>query len=100
MVVIAPHRDDETLSIGGLLFSQCQNGTPISLVAVTDGENAYVDSGRLGELRRQEQTLAAECLGIAIKAILRLRITDGEVTQNQRRVVDLLALMVSAETQW
>jgi LmbE family N-acetylglucosaminyl deacetylase len=98
MVVIAPHPDDETLGIGGLIVSQRQNGVPILLIAVTDGENAYADSVRLGDVRSEEQASAAARLGVERDDILRLHCEDSNVREEQRTIVERLTPLVSSET--
>ena len=55
LLVIAPHPDDETLAVGGLIAAQRAKGLEVVVVAVTDGENAYPDSPGLGDLRSCEQ---------------------------------------------
>ncbi len=41
VLVVAPHRDDETLGAGGLIAAQRSRGIEVRVVAVTDGEMAY-----------------------------------------------------------
>ena len=98
MLVIAPHPDDESLAIGGLLRSQRDRDIPITLVAVTDGENAYPEWAGLGDLRVTEQTSAAARLGIEKQDILRLRISDSGVSRDQTRIVERLTPLVSSDT--
>jgi LmbE family N-acetylglucosaminyl deacetylase len=64
VVVIAPHPDDETLALGGLLatYDNC------ALIAVTDGEASHPRStvltpDQLGERRRAERVDALARLG-------------------------------------
>jgi LmbE family N-acetylglucosaminyl deacetylase len=42
-LIISPHPDDETLSVGGLIHYLRRNPIDVSVIAVTDGENAYLD---------------------------------------------------------
>jgi LmbE family N-acetylglucosaminyl deacetylase len=42
-LVVAPHPDDETLGTGGLIAALRSRGIEVTVVAVTDGENAYPD---------------------------------------------------------
>lgn len=54
-LVVAPHRDDETLLAGGLIASQRRRGIDVQVVAVTDGESAYGGADkRLAQRRRGE----------------------------------------------
>ena len=41
VLVVAPHRDDETLGAGGLIAAQRSRGIEVRVVAVTNGEMAY-----------------------------------------------------------
>lgn len=81
VVVIAPHPDDETLGAGGLIATLSAQGTRVSIVAATDGENAYdlsLDKRRsLGHTREREQRRALEDLGVGADAIRRLRLMDS-----------------------
>ena len=63
-VVIAPHPDDETLGAGGLIAVLRSRGIEVTIVAVTDGENAYSDAPGLAALREREQTEALARLGV------------------------------------
>lgn len=49
IVIVSPHPDDETLGAGGFIASQRARGIDVSVVAVTDGENAYSNSPGLGK---------------------------------------------------
>jgi len=98
MLVLAPHPDDETLAIGGLLCAQRENNVPIALVAVTDGENAYDGYAGLGELRVREQTRAASRLGIRSQDLVRLRISDSDVGSKQSSIVQQLLPRITSET--
>jgi hypothetical protein len=43
-VVVAPHPDDEVLSVGGLLAQLADTGTPVEVIAVTDGTASHSGS--------------------------------------------------------
>ncbi len=76
-LVIAPHPDDETLAAGGLIALLRENGVPVSVVAVTDGENAYAGETGLGPVRELEQAGALHRLGVPSERIQRLRLRDS-----------------------
>lgn len=82
--VVVPHPDDEALLFGGLLEALCRQGTPVDVVAVTDGEAAYadVDERRLAAQRRREQQASLEVLGLAPSRIRRLGLPDGNVARH------------------
>lgn len=80
-VVVAPHPDDEVLSVGGLLAQLADNGTPVEVIAVTDGTASHQGSTewpaeRLAKARPRESLRALERLGLAIEPA-RLGLPDG-----------------------
>lgn len=96
-LVVAPHPDDETLGAGALIATLRAQGVPVTVVAVTDGENAYdtspADRKTLGRLREAEQTQALEKLGVEADSIHRLRLTDSGLMDLQEELTrHLLAL--------
>jgi len=96
-MVVAPHPDDETLGAGALIATLRAQGVPVTVVAVTDGENAYETSqderDALGQVREAEQTAALQKLGVEANSIHRLRLTDSGLMQRQeeltRRLLEL-----------
>jgi LmbE family N-acetylglucosaminyl deacetylase len=96
-LVIAPHPDDETLGAGALIAALRSQGVPVTVVAVTDGENAYdtAQSERiaLAQRREAEQTTALGLLGVEATSIHRLRMTDSGLTALQEDLArDLIPL--------
>jgi LmbE family N-acetylglucosaminyl deacetylase len=89
-MVIAPHPDDETLAIGGLIASQRRAGIPVKVIAVTDGESAYAGVEGLGPIRQAEQERALEALGVSMDQIIRLRLPDSNVTEHESHLASLL----------
>lgn len=81
LLVVAPHPDDETLGAGALIWTLRQQGVPITVVAATDGENAYdtpIEQRRaLAQTRDAEQRNALATLGVPSNTIHRLRLTDS-----------------------
>lgn len=80
-VVVAPHPDDEVLAVGGLLAQLAEHGTPVEVIAVTDGTASHRGSTewpaeRLAQVRPRESLHALRCLGLAI-APARLGLPDG-----------------------
>ena len=98
-VVVVPHPDDETLAAGGLIAALRRRGVPVTVVAVTDGENAYEHNEGLAETRQREQTRALAALGVARKDILRLGFTDSSVALDEEALVARLRPLIHAETQ-
>jgi LmbE family N-acetylglucosaminyl deacetylase len=95
-LVLAPHPDDETLGAGGLIARLCGQGVPVTVVAITDGENAYADTQNLGDTRVQEQVEALYRLGVPESMVRRLCLPDRDVSACEDRLVDLLLPMIKA----
>jgi len=57
-IVVVPHPDDETLAVGGLIATLRAMDAEVTVVAVTDGEHAYIENDGLAEIRKKEQTRA------------------------------------------
>jgi len=102
IVVVAPHPDDETLGAGGLLQEAHRSGSPILVVAVTDGEASHPGShlGRevLGARRRQETVLALQRLGLHDVDVIRCGLPDGEVALHEWELVLSLRGLVDRHT--
>lgn len=97
-LVVAPHPDDETLGVGGMIAALRSHGVPVTVLAVTDGENAYAEMPQLGRVREQEQIEALERLGVSPGEIQRLRLTDSDVSASEQQLIASLLLLVSGET--
>ena len=99
ILLVSPHPDDETLGAGALLAAQRMRGTAVEVVAVTDGENAYVDNADLAATRRQEQDSALVTLDIRPSAVHRFGFTDSGVEARKEELVDLLLPLITPVTQ-
>ncbi|RYY72430.1 MAG: PIG-L family deacetylase, partial [Comamonadaceae bacterium] len=83
-VVVAPHPDDEVLSVGGVLAMLAGNGSPAMVIAVTDGAASHTGSlewprSRLLRERPRETVRALAQLGMDGEPV-RLHLPDGSVT--------------------
>ena len=94
-IVLAPHPDDETLGAGGLIARLRSQGIPVTIVAVTDGENAYVDAPTLGATRVAEQTEALARLGVPSEMIHRFQLPDCKVAEYEEELVGRLLPLFS-----
>jgi LmbE family N-acetylglucosaminyl deacetylase len=95
-LVLAPHPDDETLGAGGLIAKLRRASIPVTIVAITDGENAYADTHSLGEIRVLEQTEAIRRLGVPERMIHRLHLPDRDVSDYEDQLVEMLLPLVTA----
>jgi LmbE family N-acetylglucosaminyl deacetylase len=102
VVVVAPHPDDETLGAGGLLRAAHRTGSPITIVAVTDGEASHPGSSTSpAELRRRrpvETTEAMHRLGLDDATVVRCGLPDGGVEAHEHQIEHTLRLLLSSET--
>jgi LmbE family N-acetylglucosaminyl deacetylase len=99
IVIVSPHPDDETLATGGLIAWATERGIDVQVLAVTDGENAYRDSVGLGPIRQREQEQALKVLGLESDHIVRLHLTDSDISSHVDQLVDGLSSLCTAETQ-
>lgn len=96
ILFISPHPDDEVLAAGGFLATQRSRGIEITVVSVTDGENAYGHCDRLGAIRVQEQVAALARLGIQRDKIMRLGFVDSDVQASEGLLIEYLLPLVDA----
>jgi LmbE family N-acetylglucosaminyl deacetylase len=96
-LVLAPHPDDETLGAGGLIAKLRRAGVPVTIVAITDGENAYAGTPRLGDIRLTEQIEAVQRLGVPERMIHRLHLPDRNVSDYEDQLVELLLPLVTED---
>jgi LmbE family N-acetylglucosaminyl deacetylase len=98
-IVISPHPDDETLGVGGLIAALRSQDIEVTVVAVTDGENAYSDCPALGLIREEEQSRALQQLGVNCEHIIRLRLPDSGLAQCEPMFTDILDSLVRPGSQ-
>src|ERR1700694_3078860 len=88
-VVVAPHPDDESLGVGGLISRLGMLKRSIMLIAATDGTasrpgHGCRTPGRAVEARTLDTWHAAQRLGAGRTTILRAGLDDGEVARVER----------------
>ncbi len=98
LVVISPHPDDETLGTGALIASHCGRGGRATIVAVTDGENAYENFPGLAAIRIREQEEAVQKLGGANAQLVRLNLTDNGVSAREDELTEALSPYINGAT--
>lgn len=109
ILLLAPHPDDETLAVGGLLQRAVQAGAHVRVVYVTDGENnpwaqranerrwsiGPADRLRWGVRRRGEALAALAALGVAPECATFLGFPDQRLTDlllaGEVRLANLIA---------
>ncbi|HEY5857681.1 MAG TPA: PIG-L family deacetylase [Aldersonia sp.] len=99
LVVVAPHPDDETVGVGGLMATCVEHRIPVAPVAVTDGEASHPDyppwpPPTLARMRIAEMHGALTTLGVAA-APVRLGLPDGDVAGHQPALATALTNLLS-----
>ncbi|MGH3875335.1 MAG: PIG-L deacetylase family protein [Pseudonocardiaceae bacterium] len=102
-VVVAPHPDDEVLGVGGTLALLHAAGVQVIVVAASDGEASHPHSPttsptRLAGLRRAEQHLALERLGLDRVQVHRCGLPDGHLTGHEAGLTDALTELLDVGT--
>jgi LmbE family N-acetylglucosaminyl deacetylase len=100
LVVVAPHPDDETLGVGGMIAGLVARGIEVVVVSVSDGGAAYpemaqFDQMRLEATRRAELDCAAAILGV--RRVVRLGMPDGQIAAHEDQLAERLADLLSPE---
>lgn len=100
-VVIAPHPDDEVLSVGGLMTQLGRLNRRLALVAVTDGEASHPGSpawpkARLAQERVRETEAALATLEVD-PLMMRLGLPDGGIGDKLRSLTELLTHLLMPE---
>lgn len=96
VVVVAPHPDDETLAVGGLL-ADVAGRLPVTVLTVTDGEGSHPGRPGLVERRATEQRRAVAALGIDTTP-RRLGLPDGRVARHHDDLAGHIAEACGADT--
>jgi LmbE family N-acetylglucosaminyl deacetylase len=90
LVVVAPHPDDETLGVGGLMSQAAVLDVPIVVVSVTDGE-ASSDQVGLAEIRQAELEAALRfTVPSGNCSIMRCGFADGRVATSRDELANIL----------
>jgi len=103
-VVVAPHPDDETLAVGGLIAELLARGTDLVLLAATDGEASHPGSrvaspDQLRLVRTAETAAALAALSVGLPGRLeqrRLHLPDGGLTACEDELTTALAPLLGA----
>jgi LmbE family N-acetylglucosaminyl deacetylase len=101
-VVLAPHPDDETLGVGGMIATLLERGSSVVVVFASDGEASHAHSTVVtpDELRARRTGEAGDALAALSDGLsgrlcaVRLQVPDGRLAENEDhvagRVGDLL----------
>jgi LmbE family N-acetylglucosaminyl deacetylase len=92
LLIIAAHRDDETLGCGAITSEILKKGGSVCVVIVTDGEasRSYSDRNEVADIRRAEASSAADTLGIGAENVHWLNLADGGISPNEAEMTSVL----------
>jgi LmbE family N-acetylglucosaminyl deacetylase len=98
-VVVAPHPDDEVLSVGGLFGHLAGLRRELLVVAATDGTGSHEGSPlwppeRLARERPRETELALHRLGLAHCEVRRLGLPDGGLMHSRGVLAERIAALL------
>jgi LmbE family N-acetylglucosaminyl deacetylase len=101
IIVVAAHPDDETLGFGASMVALAERGVRVQVVAASDGGASRGGIGLLERLhleraRRAELHEAMSVLGVP--APICLGLPDGELSDHEERLADLLTEILAART--
>jgi LmbE family N-acetylglucosaminyl deacetylase len=101
IVVMAAHPDDETLGFGASMVTLAERGVRVQIVAASDGGASHqglalLERLRLERIRRAELQKAARVLGVP--APICLGMPDGELSDHEERLADLLTEILAVKT--
>ncbi|MEC4884057.1 MAG: PIG-L family deacetylase [Scytonema sp. PMC 1070.18] len=101
-MVFSPHQDDETFGCGGTIALKREQGVPVSVVFLTDGQGCYgpdyPNKDEIVQIRKQEALQALGTLGVEPSKIHFLDKEDGTLQQlnseKRQQIIEQLADLI------
>jgi LmbE family N-acetylglucosaminyl deacetylase len=90
ILIVSPHPDDEVLGAGGLIHCAALAGHAVTVLSVTDGEQAYPDWQGLARIRRRELSDALSVLAPSGVSHECLGFPDGELDRERTALFDAI----------
>ena len=83
-IVFAPHPDDETIGLGGIIQKIIENNKNVTVVFITNGEasEASVNKNEISKKRIELSNEVLRQLNVPLKNIIRLNISDGKIPED------------------
>ena len=102
-MVFSPHQDDETFGCGGMIAHKREQGIPVIVVFLTDGQGSQgADPNAenpIVEIRKQEAVAALEILGVKASEIYFLAKLDGSLqdlkSEDKEQTISRIAELIS-----
>ncbi|MBE9207533.1 PIG-L family deacetylase [Nostoc sp. LEGE 06077] len=101
-IVFSPHQDDETFGCGGMIACKCEQGIPVIVVFLTNGQGSgNIDTesrNKIIQTRRQEAIKALNILGVETSLIHFLEKADGglqdlKIAEKQEAIAQISELL-------
>ena len=101
-MVFSPHQDDETFGCGGMIALKREEGIPVVVAFLTDGQGSVGEDSEIKDkiiqIRKQEAVTALSILGVESSEIYFLDKADGslrdlEALQRQQTIEEIAELL-------
>jgi LmbE family N-acetylglucosaminyl deacetylase len=101
-MVFSPHQDDETFGCGGMIALKREQGIPVVVAFLTDGQGSVGEESEIKDkiipIRKQEAVTALTILGVELSEIYFLDKVDGtlrdlEALQRQQTIEEIVELL-------
>jgi N-acetylglucosamine malate deacetylase 1 len=101
-MVFSPHQDDETFGCGGMIALKREQGIPVVVTFLTDGQGSVSEDSEIKDkiiqIRKQEAVTALSILGVESSEIYFLDKVDGtlphlEALQRQQTIEEIAELL-------
>jgi N-acetylglucosamine malate deacetylase 1 len=107
-MVFSPHQDDETFGCGGMIALKREQGIPVIVAFLTDGQGSVGEDSEIKDkiiqIRKQEAVKALSILGVEKSEIYFLENADGtlqylENDQRQQTIEEIAELLTKYKPQ-
>ncbi|QLE56524.1 PIG-L deacetylase family protein [Nostoc sp. TCL26-01] len=102
-IIFSPHQDDETFGCGGMIAHKREQGIPVTVVFLTNGQGAFSPElqNHIIQTRQQEAVKALQILGVEAKNIHFLGKPDGYLPdlnhQERHQTIQQIAQLIKDE---
>lgn len=102
VIVFSPHQDDETFGCGGMIARKREQGIPVVVVFLTDGQGGSISDAesknKIVQIRKQEAIKALKILGVEVSNIHFLDKQDGRLrdlnNEEKRQIISEIAYFI------
>ncbi len=102
-MVFSPHQDDETFGCGGMIALKREQGIPVVVVFLTDGQGGgdgnYEEKKHIIETRKKEALAALKILGVESSEVYFFNKQDGKLPdldiESRKETVENIAILLT-----